>query len=98
MYGSFASNYTQNDLSASRVIAAGSVHVYGVTLSNNTGGEAVVTIEDADAAAIMIILMPDNSNFQTAISFLADNGVTISSAGNAAIEFSIFHSNTAGAA
>jgi hypothetical protein len=98
MYQAFASNYTQNDLTAARTVAAGSIHVYGFLLSNNTGGEVVVTLADAAGTAIMILVVADNSVFQMEIPFLADGGVTISEAGDAAVEFTMFHSNVAGAA
>jgi len=99
MYSHFASNFTHNDLNATRIITANSVHVYGFILSNADASARTVTLQDSAGTAYAVIFMPPTSNFRSDVPFLAAAGLTIlSSVTDTDVKFTVFHSNLTGAA
>jgi hypothetical protein len=99
-YETFAPNFTHNNLSEDRVIATGSINVYGFIIANDDNSTVhTVTLEDADGAAYTTIVLGVNTTFISDIPFLAANGLTVDAASaDADLTFTIFHSAIAGAA
>lgn len=100
MYETFAPSFTQNTLASARVISTGSIHIYGIVIANDDNSNIrTVTLEKANGDTYMVIVLPANSTFESDIKWLADNGLTVDiDVDDADVTFTVFHSNTAGAA
>lgn len=103
MLTTISPNLTRNTLAANRVIAAGSLIVYGWSVTSDSSTLRTVELQDADGNVYQEVeIGPGNTTgafYKSNIPFLAANGLTVAiSAADANVRFTVFHSNPAGAA
>jgi hypothetical protein len=89
-----ASTHTYGTLDSNLVVESGeTVSVFGIYLSNFTGGTVEYLITESDLTTpIMNIVVTTNQAFSSDVKFLADNGIAILSLGDANATATIFHS------
>lgn len=94
LYGhAFAGRITRGTLDADVVISTGSIRVYGLLVSNTSGGALTINFVDDDGTARMTLVVGDDETVVVDIPWLADNGLTVSSAGDALAIVTVMHSS-----
>jgi len=87
-----ASQTTRVELDGAKVISAGSIRVDGFIVSNDTSGNVEAELVDSDGAAIMSVAVLANDSIVWSTSFMADNGLSISTLGTDEVSVTVAHS------
>lgn len=86
-----ATTHTRVTLDANRTISSSSIRVSNIVVSNATASPAEVVFTDADGTNILNITAPAQSSEFLEVHWIAENGLLITSIGDADVVVTVFH-------
>lgn len=87
-----ASKITRSVMDAARTVSESTIRVHGIVVSNATASVAEVVFTDTDDTPILNITCPANDSEHWTPVWIADNGLKITSVGDADVVVTVAHS------